>query len=258
MPGAASQAFLKTWNTTSVVAAPAPVASASLRGAHAVVQGTSDTTGATTANDVFTDVAENPVVGRVTAAPASCSVIPPTIAANTIAGQEPARQRVTCSGNPLTVEGREVVQLSEDDNLLPGGPPTDTQGFVINPSTIKPMAGVIAEVNGYYGSDGKVHYHSLLVTAGAPVNSAIAEAAITRASCTSKDGKLDVRGGVHNAKFASVAGMRVSIYTVPLQLDKKGNPLATATAVDAGVMPLEGTFRWDGNVNVGINRCPTR
>jgi hypothetical protein len=36
---------------------------------------------------------------------------------------------------------------------------------------IPPMTGVIAEAQGYYGSDGKVHCYSFLSGAGTPANS---------------------------------------------------------------------------------------
>jgi hypothetical protein len=235
----------------------------SLIGAHAVVQGQSDTvTGAVTANDVFTDISENPVTGQVTSVPTSCTVTPSSISANTTAGQTPTAQTVTCTGSkaPLgggapglvQIEGMTVEQLSANDQLMPGAPPTNNQGFIIDPSTILPMTGVIATAQGYYGTDKEVHYFNFFSATGAPVNSKIDEVAITKAICLLKDGTLTIVGGTHSAGFGTAAGGSVTLYAG----NSTANKIQTVSVLDAGVTPTQGKFKYAGAG--GSTTCPTQ
>src|SRR4051794_27003461 len=257
--GTATKPFI-AWRgkPATVPNAPYPITGPGLIGTHSVVQGQVDASGVRTANDFFTDIEEAPVVGQITSVLTACSVVPTQAVANTVAGASPTKQVVTCSGNPLGIEGLEVVELPPNDPIMPGAPATTNEGFIVDPSKgIVPNTGVSGAAVGYVGNDGKSHAYDIQLAAGAPINAAIPEAAITRAICVIKDGKIDVRGGIHNANFAAAAGQTVTLFVPPaVPGGAKGPTIGTANSIDAGVTPAVGSFRFTGNVSVAPNLCP--
>ncbi|MCB1916389.1 MAG: hypothetical protein KDG52_11825 [Rhodocyclaceae bacterium] len=155
-------------------------------GATATIVGSAvldDATGALvsiTATSVFAEPAENVILGGITSV--SCST-------------------PDCSGpsDVLTNLGRPLQRL--DDPRIPALPVADDFGFAIDLSLLSgPLP---SAVEGYYGEDQVMHYHTLSIDAGTSGISLLnqgAEVSILRAQCDEGDGELDfeIRGATHD------------------------------------------------------------
>ncbi len=224
----ASNATLSTATTTlsslSQVGGSSPILPGRDRngflGGTAIVVGTT-TTGdedyTVVADDIFFDVAENVIVGELTAnnVPEGTSL---------------------ADGGSLEVQGTPVQAV--DDPADPNRQPLDAgvTGLPVDMSTVP--TGSLAAVEGYYGNDGVHHAHTVEVEGGTILGPAIS---ITRVRCTD-GGRLEIRGG-------STAPGTITVYDAA----EGGTALDPVAAVQSPDNPDIATyvFRQD------IEACPT-
>jgi hypothetical protein len=168
------------------------------------------------ATDVFSDLAENVVVGEATA-----SVV-----------DGPA--------NRATVNNIPLVPL--DDERMPAGKPINGFGFEVNPTQI--TAGSLVSVEGYFAG-GKLNYHTLEADGAALVSPTTAGVSVLRAQCRIRGGgrdELEVRGGTKNPANAVVRIQYLNAAGAWVNLAPTVTPV-----VDATVSPPQGLFRYNSS-----------
>jgi hypothetical protein len=126
--------------------------------------------GVAVADDVFSDVAENVVLGVVTA--------PLTGAAG------------DGSGGSLGVNNRNVARLT--DARMPAGDIANMFGFPVTPESV--TVGTNIAVEGYYGDDGVLHVWDSEVDGGTLVAPAVPQVSIQRFRCAND---IEIRGGIY-------------------------------------------------------------
>ncbi|QLG61330.1 hypothetical protein [Halorarum salinum] len=188
-----------------------------LGGTAAPVGTTMDTGGVVTADTLFVEPAENVIVGAVTE--------------NTTETNGSNEDAI----NEGTFAVQDTVIRTAQDPRLPFSAVVEA-GFTVDVSTVP--EGSLAEVEGYYGDDGVLYAHTLVVeegeTDGQPSTS------ITRAECDDDDGELEVRGE------SSTPDGSISVY------DHNTDELLGTTAIEQGDGST-GEFRLRANVE----ECPT-
>jgi hypothetical protein len=195
------------------------------------------------ATDLFSDLAENVVVGEATEL-----VTPPNggVARATINGMQIRRST---------------------DSRMPAAPAINSFGLRVNERAITPGSLVSAE--GYYSSNQDILFYHTLEADGAPLlNKERTQVGILRADCRIRGGgrdEIEVRGGVVWPATATVQ-IRIPEPRTPTA----GNPnperwvtvgLVTATAQAAPVAgdPPQGLFRADfRNLTISTGVCPSR
>lgn len=185
------------------------------QGGTAIVTGDS-AGGVIYATDVFSDLAENVVVGEATA-----SVV-----------DGPA--------NRATVNNIALVPL--DDPRMPAGRPINGFGFEVNPAQI--TAGSLVSVEGYFAGD-KLNYHTLEADGAVLVKPTTAEVSVLRAQCRIRGGgrdELEVRGGT---KVPANAAVRIQ-YLNAANAWVNVNPVV-APVVDNTVTPAQGLYRYNSS-----------
>lgn len=207
-------------------------------GGTAIVTGDS-LAGVLYATDVFTDFAENVIVGEATG-----------IAEETLANEEiVARATVN----------RTIIQPSTDPRM-PAGPPINSFGFSIDPTNIAEGSLVAAE--GYFANN-RLYYHTFEADAGALVNPSIAEVSVLRAQCRIRGrnrDELEVRGGTHTPANGRVTVQRLVPNPNPLLAGtwQNVNPVNVTPVVDTTVTPQQGLYRYNAtNLNLGAV-CPAQ
>ncbi|MCB1954183.1 MAG: hypothetical protein KDG55_00825 [Rhodocyclaceae bacterium] len=209
-------------------------------GATAIIEGTAtinDVTGAIealVATDVFTEPAENVIVGAVVSV--SCST-----------------PMCDAPGDVLSMLGTPVSPI--DDPRMPTLAPMDDFGFAIDLSQVTvPSPG---SVGGYYGNDATMHYHTINLdvgTTGATLLNQGAEVAIERASCRDRGAllEIEIRGAVHDPASGTVS------FSDPVSGFVLGS-VTTDVVLDAVTnLPTRfGTYRFRADVNdAGGLGCP--
>ncbi|WP_159717201.1 hypothetical protein [Geminicoccus flavidas] len=201
-------------------------------GGTAIVVGES-INGVIYANDVFSDMFENVIVGEATG-------------------------RVEVSGanvRRMSINGMPIVRSA--DTRIPAAPPINGFGLRIRPNSI--VNGTLASAEGYYGDDGVLYYHALEADSAELVNPDTTQVSILRASCRVRGGgrdELEVRGGTVNPANASVQ------IRLPLNPDRPNQftSVGIVQAVpDNTVNPPQGLYRADfRNLNIPTGVCPSR
>jgi hypothetical protein len=199
-------------------------------GGTAIVTGDSEA-GIIYANDVFSDFAENVLVGEAT------GIVEDTQGENTV-------QRATVN--------RMIVQASSDPRM-PAGPPINGFGFAIDPGNLG--NGSLVAVEGYFAED-RLYYHTLEADSGVLLHPEIAEVSVLRASCRKRGGgrdELQVRGGTHTPANARV---RIQYFNGTDWVNVA--PLVTPV-VDNTVVPAQGLYNYN---NTGLRLpgtvCPAQ
>ena len=198
-------------------------------GGTAIVTGDS-VAGIIYANDVFSDFAENVIVGEATA------IVEETDGSDTI-------RRATINNM--------IIQAAKDPRM-PAGPPINGFGFEIDPTNLANGSLVAAE--GYFAS-GRLYYHTLEADGGALLDPLSPQVSVLRASCRKRGGgrdELEVRGGTVNP-----ANARVRIqYSLNGSTWTNVNPVVTPV-VDATVTPSQGLYRYNqSNLTLPGTVCP--
>jgi hypothetical protein len=183
------------------------------------------------ATDVFVEPAENVIVGEATA------------------------QQVD---GDIRVNGVRAIALT--DPRIAAGPPINGFGFEIIPSSI-PLNSLLA-IEGYFGNDGNLHYHTLEADGGTLVRAGTREVSVLRAQCRLRGGgrdELEVRGGTHNPAATPVT-IEISDSTVVGGPHPGAWRVLTPTAapvVDTTVTPRQGLYRFRrDNLNLPGSVCP--
>lgn len=203
-------------------------------GGTAIVTGDS-LAGVLYATDVFTDFAENVIVGEATG----------------IAEDDELVTRATIN--------KTIIQPSTDPRI-PAGPPINSFGFAIDPTNIAEGSLVAAE--GYFANN-RLYYHTLEADAGALVNPTVAEVSVLRAQCRIRGrnrDELEVRGGTHTPANGRVTIQRLVPNPNPLLPGtwQNVNPINVAPVVDTTVVPQQGLYRYNAtNLNLGAV-CPAQ
>ena len=203
-------------------------------GGTAIVTGDS-LAGVLYATDVFTDFAENVIVGEATA----------------VTQDEELVTRATVN--------KTIIQPSIDPRM-PAGPPINSFGFSIDPTNI--TAGTLVSAEGYFANN-RLYYHTFEADAGALINPAIAEVSILRAQCRIRGrnrDELEVRGGTHTPANGRVTIQRLVPNANPLLPGtwQNVNPVNVTPVVDATVTPQQGLYRYNAsNLNLGAV-CPAQ
>jgi hypothetical protein len=149
-------------------------------GGTGIILGSTNADGTIEAEDVFVEVAENVLLGPLTA--------------NTI----PSGGNLGAPGTTFAVLGT-VVMPTGDPRL----PLVKTiEGFNLNLGSVPPGTLVVAE--GYFGSDGILYAHTIEAGAGTVVGPAN-QTSITRAICQ-PGGRLEVRGASTTASVVTLLG----------------------------------------------------
>lgn len=126
--------------------------------------------GVAVADDVFSDVAENVVLGVVTA--------PLTGTAG------------DGSGGTLGVNDRTVSRLTDD--RMPAGEIANMFGFAVTPASV--AVGTNIAVEGYYGNDGVLHVWDTEVDGGTLIEPSLPQVSIQRFRCAND---VEIRGGIY-------------------------------------------------------------
>ena len=183
-------------------------------GGTAIVTGDS-VGGVIYANDVFSDVAENVVVGEATAA--------------------------VVDGNANRATVNNIPLVPSRDARMPAGRPINGFGFDIDPTQIDP--GSLVSVEGYYGRNGRLYYHTLEADGAAVLYPTVPEVSILRADCRKRGGgrdELEVRGGTKAG-----ANGRVTIQYLNADGVTWTSVAPTApSTVDNTVTPAQGLYRY--------------
>lgn len=148
----------------AALAAPLPGRATGFIGGTAIAEGTT-LGGVVTLTDLSSDVVENVVVGEATAN----------------------------DGGGLKVNGL-LVRPSTDPRLPSNA--TNELGLAILPNTIALNSAVA--VDGYFGDDGSLYYHSLQADTAQLANPSKFEVGIGQPRCREEGGRLEIRGGVHD------------------------------------------------------------
>jgi hypothetical protein len=208
---------------------------AGFNGGTAIITGESEG-GIIYATDVFSDFAENVVVGEAT------GLYPDP--------DEPEVNRVTIN---------KMILMKIDDPRMPGGVPINGFGFEIDPETI--TAGSLLAAEGYFAGT-KLYYHTIEADTGSLMRTGLPEVSVLRASCRirgrSRD-ELEVRGGTHDPANGTVTIQYLKPNANP-QLDDSWQSVAptAAPSVDTGVSPPQGLYRYSvSNLNLGTV-CPAQ
>jgi hypothetical protein len=195
------------------------------------------------ASDVFSDLAENVVVGEATGVTENANGV-----------------------ERMTINGMELIRLK--DPRMPAGPAINAFGFAIQPTAINPGSLVAAE--GYFAK-GRLYYHTLEADSAPILRPDRAEVSMMRADCRVRGGgrdEIEVRGGTHNAAGQPATSATVQIARVnpaiPLADVKVNNNnhwifvgFSDAPVVDTTVTPPQATYRFDGdNITLGAEGCP--
>ncbi|WP_191061995.1 hypothetical protein [Geminicoccus harenae] len=187
------------------------------------------------ATDLFSDLAENVIVGEAT----ELVTLPSGVS------------RATVNGMPIR---------RSTDSRMPAGPAINSFGLRVNEREITPRSLVSAE--GYYSSRQKVLYYHTLEADGAPLlNKNRTQVGILRADCRIRGGgrdEIEVRGGVVNPANATVQ-IRIPALNNPDRWTTVGFVTATAQPAPVAGDPDQGLFRADlRNLTIPGGVCPSR
>jgi hypothetical protein len=175
------------------------------------------------ATDVFVEPAENVIVGEATGA----------------------------ADNDVTVNKVRAIALT--DPRIKARPPINGFGFEILPSSI-PLNSLLA-IEGYFGSDGNLRYHTLEADGGTLIRAGQPEVNVLRAQCRIRGGnrdELEVRGGTHTPANAVVTIQYRSPNNTWIALTP-----TVAPVVDNTVTPAQGLYRFNrSNLNFPGTVCP--
>jgi hypothetical protein len=199
-------------------------------GGTAIVTG--DTAGGILyATDVFVEPAEHVIVGEATA------------------------QQID---GDIRVNGVRAQELT--DARIDGADPINGFGFKIAPASIP--VGTLLAIEGYYGTDGILHYHTLESDAGGLANPGVPEVSVLRAQCRIRGGgrdELEVRGGTHTPAGTAVT-IEISDSTVatgPHPGQWRALTPTVTPVVDNTVSPPQGLYRFNRtNLNLPGSVCP--
>jgi hypothetical protein len=198
-------------------------------GGTAIVTGDSQG-GIIYANDVFTDFAENVLVGEATG-------IVPNPDDDTV-------QRA--SVNNMVVE-------ASTDPRNPAGEPINGFGFAIDPTDLG--NGSLVAVEGYFAGN-RLFYHTLEADAGVLLNPLVPEVSVLRASCRKRGGgrdEMEVRGGIHTPASTQV---RIQYWNGASWVNLAPQ---VAPVVDNTVVPSQGLYRYNqSNLRLPGTVCPAQ
>jgi hypothetical protein len=187
------------------------------------------------ATDVFSDFAENVIVGEATG----------------ITEDENLVTRATIN--------RMIVQPSTDPRM-PAGPPINSFGFEINPTNI--LEGSLVAAEGYHANN-RLYYHTLEADNGLLLNAGTPEVSVLRAQCRIRGrnrDELEVRGGTHDPANGRVTIQRFVPNVNPLLEGSWQNvaPINLVPIIDNTVSPPQGLYRYNAsNLNLGAV-CPAQ
>jgi len=217
-------------------------------GGTAIVVGES-LNGVIYASDVFSDLAENVVVGEATGKVTITRT-------EVIDGVE----IVTGEAVRSTING--MVIRPQTDRRMPAGPAINGFGLRVDANDI--TVGTLVAAEGYYvPSQNTLWYHTLEADGAKLLNPSRTQVGILRASCRIRGGgrdELEVRGGTVNPANASVQ-IRLPAPTVanPDRFLSVGIVQAVPQPATVPGDPPQGLFRADfRNLNIAGGVCPSQ